>query len=130
MIAVDTNVVVRLLTQDDPEQFHHAVKLFTAETIFLPDTVMLETEWVLRYAYDFQPTQINAAFRKLLGLPNVEVRDSTSITLAIEWYEKGLDFADAFHLAQSLHCRQIATFDGQLVRGGRQFASPPVRLLN
>ncbi|MCP5410517.1 MAG: PIN domain-containing protein, partial [Chromatiaceae bacterium] len=52
MIGVDTNVLVRLLTRDDEAQFRKALKLFQQEEIFIPKTVFLETEWVLRYAYD------------------------------------------------------------------------------
>jgi predicted nucleic-acid-binding protein len=53
MIAVDTNIVVRLLTQDDERQYSKILKLFQEQDIFIPDTVLLETEWVLRFAYHF-----------------------------------------------------------------------------
>ena len=70
MIAVDTNVVVRLLTQDDAAQYRQSVKLFqTKDMIFIPTTVILETAWVLRTLYDFQPEAICTALRKVLGLP-------------------------------------------------------------
>ena len=52
MIAVDTNVLVRLLTGDDPAQTQRAVELFAQESILIPKTVLLETEWVLRYSYE------------------------------------------------------------------------------
>ena len=51
MIAVDTNVIVRLLTGDEPRQSEQARLLFDRETIFLPKTVLLEAEWVLRRLY-------------------------------------------------------------------------------
>jgi len=56
MIAVDTNVLVRLLTGDDPAQTQRAVELFAQESILIPKTVLLETEWVLRYRYELAPT--------------------------------------------------------------------------
>lgn len=71
MIVVDTNIIVRLLTQDNEEQFQKSLKLFQEQEIFILDTVMLETEWVLRFAYRFKPDEICQAFQKLLGLPNV-----------------------------------------------------------
>ena len=51
MIAIDTNVVVRFLTNDDPAQANRAEKVVRTENIFLPKTVLLETAWVLQGAY-------------------------------------------------------------------------------
>jgi predicted nucleic acid-binding protein len=62
VIAVDTNVVVRLLVRDDETQYQASRALFETQEIFIPDTVVLELEWVLRYAYDFSPAEIGAAF--------------------------------------------------------------------
>ncbi len=54
MIAIDTNVVVRFLTRDDERQYRKAFQVIrNAPRIFLSDTVILETEWVLRHAYGF-----------------------------------------------------------------------------
>ena len=47
VIAADTNVIIRLLTDDEPRQTEQARRLFETETIFLPKTVLLEAEWVL-----------------------------------------------------------------------------------
>ena len=69
MIAVDTNVVVRLFTRDDPEQFDRAEACFADADVFIPDSVLLETAWVLESVYSFDDRQIAAALRKLLGLP-------------------------------------------------------------
>lgn len=55
MIAVDTNIVVRLLTQDEEQQYNKILKLFQEQDIFIPDTAILETEWVLHFAYNFKP---------------------------------------------------------------------------
>ena len=63
MISVDTNVIVRLLTCDDPPQFKRAKSLFEKESIFITTTVILETEWVLRYAYHFEALKIADAFQ-------------------------------------------------------------------
>jgi predicted nucleic-acid-binding protein len=115
MIAVDTNIVVRLLTQDDEQQYNKSLKLFQEQDIFIPDTVILETEWVLRYAYRFKPKEICEALRNLLGLPNVQPANGGLIAKALQWHENGLDFADALHLAQSQHCSAMHTFDTQFV---------------
>ena len=58
MIAADTNVIVRLLTDDEPRQTAQARRLFETETIFLPKTVLLEAEWVLRRLYRLDPLPV------------------------------------------------------------------------
>ena len=128
MIGVDTNIVVRLLAKDDIDQFQRSSEIFSTQEVFIPDTVILETEWVLRYAYGLEPGQINEAFSKLFGLPNVHLRDATEVALAIEWHENGIDFADALHLAQSRHCQQMLTFDRRFVNRSKQITICPVRV--
>ena len=116
MIAVDTNVVVRLLTQDDELQYARSIKLFQEQEIFIPDTVILETEWVLRFAYHHKPGEICQGLRSLFGLPNVQIADAGLVAQVLQWYEQGLDFADAFHLAQSQGCSAFFTFDEKFLR--------------
>ncbi|MBE9034437.1 type II toxin-antitoxin system VapC family toxin [aff. Roholtiella sp. LEGE 12411] len=116
MIAVDTNIVVRFLTQDDELQFQKSRKIFQTQDIFISDTVILETEWVLRFAYKFKSNEICTALKNLFGLPNVHTSNLTLIDQVIQWYENGLDFADAFHLAQSQHCSKFYTFDEKFIK--------------
>ncbi len=111
MHAVDTNVLVRLLTEDDIEQTKRAKALFKKVAVFVPKTVMLETEWVLRRLYRFDSQSVVGAFRKLTGLPNVEIEDPLAVTAALGYCEAGMDFADALHLASSAACEKFATFD-------------------
>ena len=122
MIAVDTNLLVRILTNDDPMQARRAVKILKSDDIFIPKTVLLETEWVLRYAYEIGRSKIIIGFQKLIGLPNVSVEDPDSIYQAISWYENKFDFADALHLASSRRCVSFATFDGSFIKKAQQFS--------
>ncbi|NUN16716.1 MAG: type II toxin-antitoxin system VapC family toxin [Myxococcales bacterium] len=122
MIAIDTNIIVRLLTRDDAEQYHVSKKLFEAEEIHIPDTVILETEWVLRFAYEFEPNEICNAFRKLFGLANVKLANDFTVAQAINWYEQGLDFADAFHLALSQNAESIKTFDDKFIKKSKSLS--------
>ncbi len=115
MIAVDTNVVVRLLTRDDEGQFKRSVQCFSEGAVFLCETVLIETEWVLRYAYSFSAADISGAFRLLIGLPNVRLSDPKRVSLAFDWHESGLDFADALHLAGCQHTDRMMTFDRRFV---------------
>lgn len=128
MIAVDTNIIVRLLTGDDTSQCQKARSIFEKHQVFIPDTVILETEWVLRFAYKFESTAISAAFTKLLGLSNVRVSRPDFISKAIAWHRQGLDFADALHLAVSQDQARFLTFDATLVRKAKGHSLCPVEL--
>ncbi len=123
MIAVDTNLLVRVLTNDDPNQARRALKIFDTGDIFIPKTVLLETEWVLRHAYEIDRSNIVNGFQKLLGLSNVNVEDPNTIYQAISWYENKIDFADALHLASSRRCESFATFDSSFIKKAQQVSS-------
>src|SRR3954471_11069924 len=58
MLAVDTNVVVRYVTRDHPEQSPRAKALIDGNDVLLATTVLLETEWVLRSAYGFDRAEM------------------------------------------------------------------------
>lgn len=119
MIAVDTNIVVRLLTGDDPAQFERARRLFESETVFLPKTVMLETEWVLRSLYGLAPKKIAGALSAMVALPQIRCEDMATVIEALECLRQGLDFADALHVASSRMAERFCTFDRALVRRAR-----------
>ncbi len=121
MIAVDTNVLVRLLTADDPSQTERAVRLFRNEQILIPKAVLLETEWVLRFSYKLSPEVIGAAFRRVFGLLQVQIEDPLAAMAALKGYAGGMDFADALHLASAGSAQAFATFDAALKkRAGRR----------
>lgn len=73
MIALDTNVIVRLVTANDPGQLEAARAVFEAGGLWICKTVFLETEWVLRYTYELKRPAIGEVFRKLLGYPQFQV---------------------------------------------------------
>jgi predicted nucleic-acid-binding protein len=116
VIAADTNVIVRLLTGDDPRQTAQARRLFEVETIFLPKTALLEAEWVLRRLYRLEPLAVNQALAALLSLPNVRGEDEPLLRQALAWNREGIDFADALHLASSRTAERFATFDLAMIK--------------
>lgn len=118
MIALDTNIVVRLLADDDPEQSRRASELLEEDAVFVPLTVLLETEWVLRSVYALERDAVLRGLQNFLGLPNVTAEAAGRIARALSWYEQGLDFADALHLACAVESRAqaFATFDVKLRR--------------
>ena len=129
MIALDTNVVVRLLVDDDPGQTRRARKLLEARTALVLPTVLLETEWVLRGAYDIGRATIAGSIRQLLGLPNIALANAQAIAQALEWFEAGLDFADALHLALAGEAEGFVTFDARLAKRARRITARAVSAL-
>ena len=129
MLAVDTNVVVRLLTHDDPGQTDRAVSLFRANEIWIAKTVLLETEWVLRGLYRFSGNRVAVALRALAGAPGVQFEDQLVVAQAIELDEQGFDFADALHLASRGRATKFVSFDEKLVKAARRAAMVGVTLL-
>jgi predicted nucleic-acid-binding protein len=117
MIAIDTNIIVRFLTRDDEDQYQKAYQIFTtSERIFIPKTVILETEWVLRFSYKFSPERIVFALSNLLGLENIVSENKELIIIALQWHEQGMDFADALHLSFSLHTQSFLSFDKKMIK--------------
>jgi len=116
MLAVDTNLVVRLLVNDDAVQTRRAAALFATEQILISKTVLLESEWVLRFSYELPPKVILQALRNIVGLPNVMVGQQREVAEALDGFERGLDFADALHLASSRRAGRFATFDKKLIK--------------
>src|SRR5579872_5826131 len=129
MLAVDTNVVVRYLARDDARQTSRADELFRAKPILILKSVLLETEWVLRFSYGFDRELIAKALRGLAGLPNVGVEEPTAVGRALDWFADGMDFADALHLASSAGADQFATFDRKLAKIAQNLGSGNLLLL-
>jgi len=122
VVAVDTNVVVRLLTNDHAAQVARAVALFRRGPVFVPKSVLVETEWVLRYSYEIPVQSIVRAFLALMGLDSVTIEDAPAVHQAIGLMAKGIDFADALHLASSASADRFATFDAKLIKRARGIA--------
>jgi len=125
VIALDTSVIVRVLVNDDPKQAGIAARVMQAEHLWLCKTVVLETEWVLRYRYRLSRDAIALGLRKLLGFRRLEVEDRAAVARALSWYAQGMDFADALHLASSRAAIQLVTFDREMALTARGIADCP-----
>lgn len=122
MIALDTNVVVRFLVQDDPKQAAEASAIFASLTAdapaFLPREVMVELVWVLERAYGLPRADIAAAIDGLLSSQELVVEAADRVGLATERYRHGgAGFSD--HMialcAQDSGCTAIYSFDRKAV---------------
>lgn len=127
MHAVDTNVIVRLLTGDDPQQYARAQTLIAREQVYVPMTVLLETEWVLRTAYRFSAPVVAKALRDFAGLPTITLEAPVRFKAALDWFQSGMDFADALHLAASSHCEAMISFDTDLAKIAKRLGAGDVR---
>ncbi|MBV8450809.1 MAG: type II toxin-antitoxin system VapC family toxin [Deltaproteobacteria bacterium] len=117
MTVVDTNVLVRIITNDDHSQAIRAAAFLRGQDkVVVAKTVLLELVWVPRSAYRIDRREIISALREVLSTKNVEIEDEGSVRLAIDWHEHGLDFADALHMASAGPEYTFATFDGALRR--------------
>ncbi len=113
---------------DDPDQTARARALVASGPTFLPRTVLLEAEWVLRAAYRLPPERVRGGLRRLLGLPDLTVEDLELVLRALDAAEAGVDLADALHHAASRQATLLATFDRAFVRrAAAARLAPPVR---
>lgn len=129
MLAVDTNVIIRLLAGDEPQQAAIARHVVESNKVFVPKTVLLECEWVLRSTYELARAEIVGRLRAFVGLPTVEMEDAYEVSEALDLYEAGLDFADALHLQSSIDCEAMVTFDRNFVKRAKRVGISDVRQL-
>jgi predicted nucleic-acid-binding protein len=132
--ALDTNVLARFFIDDEDDieaalQRPAAMKVLSQRG-FVPVTVLLEFEWVMRGFYGLPPNEIARVIWSLAGIDHISLEDRGAVLSALEGYSRGLDFADALHLARSGRATAFVTFDQKLVKcAGGMAIGPPVELL-
>ncbi len=112
---LDTNVIIRHLTGDPPEQAARATAaLASAERLLLANLVVAECVYVLESFYDVQRTQVAELMRAAIALPSISVLDAPTLRRALEVYETDrLDFAEAYLVAhaETTGIAAVLTFD-------------------
>ena len=124
MIGLDTNVLVRYLTQDDPVQSAKATdiierRLSEGRPGYLSVVVLAETVWVLDRAYGFTAAEIAAAIERILQIAVLEVESEQDVFTAMVALRKGDgEFADALigALCTTAGCSHTVTFDRKAAR--------------
>ncbi len=117
MIGIDTNVLVRFLVHDDPEQSARAAAAFgrltAADPGYLTTVVLAESYWVLGRAYSFAGEEVLSALEDLMAAEEIAVQDPRQAAAAIEAARSGADFADALvaSACTARGCRSILSFD-------------------
>ncbi len=130
MKAMDTNVLARFFV-DDAEDAQAARQRPAAiaalsERAYVPVTVLLEFEWVMRGFYTLPRRDVARVIRALAGIEHITLEDRAAVLTALDAFDKGLDFADALHLARSSRVTAFATFDQRLAKRAQGLALTPL----
>jgi predicted nucleic-acid-binding protein len=133
VIGLDTNVLARYFVREDDADpatvaQRQAARLLieSGQALFLPKTVVLELEWVLRGYYGFAVAQVLQVLEQLLNHPCLTAEDRPSLEQAVAGLRSGVDFADALHHASCRDCEAIASFDDRgFARRIRHLNLPP-----
>lgn len=130
MTGVDTNVLIRYLVQDDPDQARKATRFIANECSsddpgLINRIVLCEVVWVLETAYGYPRDQVAVVLEKILRATQLRIEDHPEAWASFREYQDGADFADAFIAAinRRLGCDRTVTFDR---RAGRRPGFAPL----
>lgn len=129
MIALDTNVLVRLIAGDDRAQERAVLRLLTEHktTFFVADVTLAELVWVLGEVYAFSREELTSTVEALSNRADLVFEDAARVRHAIRHLADGGDFADGLILgrAQAAGCTALASFDQQLKKRVPDFVRIP-----
>lgn len=125
MIGLDTNVLVRYIVQDHPEQSAAAARLIEGQCTaqspgYVSVLVLVELAWVLTSAYGFEKSAVIPVIRQFLRTAEFAVEDRDTVRAALREFESGAaDFADCLIACrnQAHGCARTYTFDLRAARG-------------
>lgn len=130
MVAVDTNIVIRLITGDDTKQLEIATQLVENSGIWIGQTVTLETAWVLEHLYGINISEIRTSLRNLTETEGVTFESEDCVLDALALTENGVEISDALHLAFSSNSlAYFYTFDKNFHRRASKTGNP-IKLLS
>jgi predicted nucleic-acid-binding protein len=129
MTALDTNVLVRYLAQDDNAQFQKVLQLLNRKraTFFVCDLVLAETDWVLRSLYEWTGNEVADAYARLATIHNLTFENENRLRTSLKALRDGADLADELIVRASKDhgAKSFATFDQGVVRRHKPFAELP-----
>jgi len=132
MRALDTNVLAGFFIDDaddaEAAKQRPAAVAALAERSFVPVTVLLELEWVMRGFYELPASDMSRVLRALASIEHITLEDRDAVLRAVDAFDEGFDFADALHLARSARASAFGTFDRRLAqRVGQALGRNPWR---
>jgi len=119
MIALDTNVIIRLVMNDDRKQTAASLRALQGEEkVLLLNTVLQETVLVLESVYDASRKDVLDALERILSIATPE---TPMVPQALEWFRDGMDIADALHLATATaaRCGTLYSFDRHFAKSAK-----------
>jgi predicted nucleic-acid-binding protein len=129
MTALDTNVLVRYLTQDDAAQFRTVMQMLERPRamFFVCDLVLIEADWVLRSLYDWSGAEVADAFARLTTIHNLVFENETRLRSSLKALRDGADLADELIVrsCQDRESKAFVTFDREIIRRHKPFAKTP-----
>ena len=129
MIALDTNILVRYLAQDDQPQFLAVLHLLSRRRakFWVADLVLVETAWVLSSVYEWTRDEIADTIAMLLTVNNLVFETEARIYRALKALRQGADLSDELIVATATEagCRELATFDKGVIKRHKPFAKLP-----
>ena len=128
MRAVDTNVLVRWLLNDDAEQAILASAIVKSGA-YVPMTVAMEVEWVLRGVALLPRPDVADLLERMIRVDTLTLDDGDALLWALERYRRGADWADCIHLISAHSATSFATFDRRLVRQAGRDSPVPIELI-
>lgn len=119
MAALDTNALVRFLVRDDSAQLAAARRLIAecisqGQALFVPVTVTLELEWVLRSSFEYGKDMVMQVLASLFSTAELTFESERALEVALQLYREGsADFADCLHVALAAQAGELPlwTFD-------------------
>jgi predicted nucleic acid-binding protein len=126
LLAVDTNIIARIVLADDANQTARARNLVAREMVLVRTTVLLETYWVLRRPGKQSHDEALLGLTAFLGLPTVALEEPERVRAAIDFARAGMGFADALHLSGLGPDDRFGSFDRDLARAADRLGAAAV----
>lgn len=126
MPALDTNVLVRYVVEDDAKQLAAARRLIRrcineGRALYVPVTVTLELEWVLRTSFEYTKDEVMEVLSSLFSAAELTFESERGLEVALQLYREGsADFADCLHVALAAQAGELPlwTFDRRAAKVG------------
>ena len=130
MIAVDTNLIVRLVVMDDDRHFELARSTFEKQPVYVSTIALLVTVWVLTRRYGFSRDAVLEALGAVFAVGSVTLENETHTKWALDRYSRGADLGDMLLLVASREHEAFVTFDKQIAQRAGPETPVQIQLLS